>query len=133
MIRRSKQHLVEAGETYFEHLGFAATVGLMALAAGLACLIHALVPGLCTRTASRTIGLLNELLADRRRVAEIRDQSIEAIAFAALIVAATAIPFALLMTAAPVPLAVTYGAMALALPITLLLSNPELEASPATA
>ena len=72
MIRRSKQHLVEAGETYFEHLSFAATVGLMALAGGLACLIHAIVPGLCTRTASRTIGLLNELLADRRRVAEIR-------------------------------------------------------------
>jgi len=132
MIRRSKQHLVEAGETYFEHLSFAATVGLMALAGGLACLIHAIVPGLCTRTASRTIGLLNELLADRRRVAEIRDQSIEAIAFAALIVAAAAISFALLMTAVPVPLAATYGAIALALPITLLLSNPELEA-PATA
>ena len=133
MIRRSKQHLVEAGETYFEHLSFAATVGLMALAGGLACLIHAIVPGLCTRTASRTIGLLNELLADRRRVAEIRGQSIEAIAFAGLIVAAAAISFALLMTAVPVPLAATYGAIALALPITLLLSNPELEASPATA
>jgi len=131
MIGRSKQHLIEAGESYFEHLGFAATVGFMALAAGLACLIHALVPALCTRTASRTIGLLNQLLADRGRVSEIRDQSIEAIAFAALIVAAATIPFVLLMTAAPVPLAATYGAMALALPITLLLSNPELEACPA--
>ena len=131
MIGRSKQHLIEAGESYFEHLGFAATVGLMALAAGLACLIHALVPALCTRTASRTIGLLNQLFADRGRVSEIRDQSIEAIAFAALIVAAATVPFVLLMTAAPVPLAATYGAMALALPITLLLSNPELEACPA--
>ena len=131
MISRSKQHLIGAGESYFEHLGFAATVGLMALAAGLACLIHALVPALCTRTASRTIGLLNQLLADRGRVSEIRDQSIEAIAFAALIVAAATIPFVLLMTAAPAPLAATYGEMALALPITLLLSNPELEACPA--
>jgi len=131
MIGRSKQHLIEAGESYFEHLGFAATVGLMALAAGLACLIHALIPALCTRTASRTIGLLNQLLADRGRVSEIRDQSIEAIAFAALIVAAATIPFVLLLTAAPVPLHATYGAMALALPITLLLSNPELEACPA--
>jgi hypothetical protein len=131
MIRRSKQHLIEAGETYFEHLAFAATVGLMALAAGLACLIHALVPALCTRTASRTIGLLNQLLADRRRVSEIREQSIEAMAFAALIVAAATIPVALLMTAAPAALAATYGAMALALPITLLLSNPELESCPA--
>ena len=131
MIGRSKQHLIEAGESYFEHLGFAATVGLMALAAGLACLIHALIPALCTCTASRTIGLLNQLLADRGRVSEIRDQSIEAIAFAALIVAAATIPFVLLLTAAPVPLAATYGAMALARPITLLLSNPELEACPA--
>jgi hypothetical protein len=131
MIGRSKQHLIEAGESYFEHLGFAATVGLMALAAGLACLIHALVPALCTRTASRTIGLLNQLLADRGRVSEVRDQSIEAIGGAALIVAAATITVVLLMTAAPVPLAATYGAMALALPITLLLSNPELEACPA--
>ncbi len=133
MIRRSKQHLDDAGEGYFEHLAFAATIGLMALAAGLACLVHAAIPGFCTRTASRTIGLLNQLLADRRRVAEIRDQSIEAIAFAALIVAASLIPFALMLSSAPAALALAYGALAFALPITLLLSNPELEATPATA
>jgi hypothetical protein len=133
MIRRSKQHLSEAGEGYFEHLAFAATIGLMAVAAGLACLIHALVPGLCTRTASRTIGLLNELLADRRRVGEIRDQSIEAIAFAALIVSASLIPLVLMLTSAPAALALAYGALAFALPVTLLLSNPELESELATA
>ena len=133
MIRRSKQHLSEAGEGYLEHLAFAATIGLMAVAAGLACLIHALVPGLCTRTASRTIGLLNELLADRRRVGEIRDQSIEAIAFAALIVSASLIPLVLMLTSAPAALALAYGALAFALPVTLLLSNPELESEPATA
>ena len=133
MIHRSKQHLREAGEGYLAHLAFAATIGLMALAAGLACLIHAIVPGLCTRTASRTIGLLNELLADRRKVAEIRDQSIEAIAFAALILSSGLIPLVLMLTAAPAALAVGYGALALALPVTLLLSNPELEPEPATA
>jgi hypothetical protein len=133
MIGRSKQHLEEAGESYFEHLAFAATIGLMALAAGLACLIHAVIPGFCTRTASRTIGLLNQLLADRRRVGEIRDQSIEAIAFAALILTAGLIPFALMLSAAPHALAMIYGALAFALPVTLLLSNPELEAIPATA
>ena len=133
MIRRSKQHLNEAGEGYFEHLAFAATIGLMAVAAGLACLIHALVPGLCTRTTSRTIGLLNELLADRRRVGEIRDQSIEAIAFAALIVSASLIPLVLMLTSAPAALALAYGALAFALPVTLLLSNPELESELATA
>jgi hypothetical protein len=133
MIGRSKQHLEEAGESYFEHLAFAATIGLMALAAGLACLIHAVIPGFCTRTASRTIGLLNQLLADRRRVGEIRDQSIEAIAFAALILTAGLIPFALMLSAAPHALAMIYGALAFALPVTLLLSNPELETAPATA
>ena len=133
MIRRSKQHLNDAGEGYFEHLAFAATIGLMALAAGLACLIHAVSPGFCTRTASRTIGLLNQLLADRRRVGEIRDQSIEAIAFAALILTAGLIPFALMLSAAPHALAMIYGALAFALPVTLLLSNPELETAPATA
>ena len=133
MIRRSKQQLNDAGEGYFEHLAFAATIGLMALAAGLACLIHAVIPGFCTRTASRTIGLLNQLLADRRRVGEIRDQSIEAIAFAALILTAGLIPFALMLSAAPHALAMIYGALAFALPVTLLLSNPELETAPATA
>ena len=133
MIGRSKQHLNDAGEGYFEHLAFAATIGLMALAAGLACLIHAVIPGFCTRTASRTIGLLNQLLADRRRVGEIRDQSIEAIAFAALILTAGLIPFALMLSAAPHALAMIYGALAFALPVTLLLSNPELETAPATA
>ena len=133
MIHRSKQHLQEAGEGYFEHLSFAATIGLMALAAGLACLIHAVIPALCTRTASRTIALLNQLLADRRRAAEIRDQSIEAMAFAALILTASLIPLALMLTSAPALLALTYGALAFALPVTLLLSNPELETAPSAA
>jgi len=133
MIHRSKRHLDEAGEGYFEHLTFAATIGMMALAAGLACLIHAIVPGFCTRTASRTIGLLNQLLADRRRVEEVRDQSIEAIAFAALTVTASLIPLILMLTSAPAGLALVYGALAFALPVTLLLSNPELEATPAEA
>ena len=133
MIHRSKRHLQEAGEGYFEHLSFAATIGLMALAAGLACLIHAIIPGLCTRTASRTIELLNQLLADRRRANEIRDQSIEAIAFAALILTASLIPLVLMLTSAPAPLALIYGALAFALPVTLLLSNPELETAPSAA
>jgi hypothetical protein len=38
MIARSRGHLADAGEPYFEHLRFAMTVGLMALAAGLALL-----------------------------------------------------------------------------------------------
>src|SRR5688500_10812392 len=55
MLSKSREHLSSAGETYCEHCAFAASVGLMALGAGLACLIHALLPGLrqrpCTETA----------------------------------------------------------------------------------
>lgn len=62
MIGRSKAHLVAAGETYWEHLRFARTIGLLSLSAGIACLIHAIIPSLCTTTASRTIGRINQLL-----------------------------------------------------------------------
>jgi hypothetical protein len=38
-----------------------------------------------------------------------------------------------MLSAAPSALAMIYGALAFALPVTLLLSNPELETAPATA
>src|SRR6478735_488992 len=85
MIAQSQAHLTTAGESYFQHWRFATTVGLMAMAAGIACLIHALVPALCTRTASRTIGLIGELFQDRDRLEEIEARSIEATAFVLLI------------------------------------------------
>src|SRR5689334_22105055 len=75
MLNASREHLAKAGETYFEHMRFAATVGLLATGAGLACLIHALVPGVCTQTCSRTLALLQELFADRRRLSLVARQS----------------------------------------------------------
>jgi hypothetical protein len=71
MITESKAHFREAGETYLGHLRFASTIGLLAIAAGLACLIHALVPALCTRTASRTVGQLARLFEQRELLCEI--------------------------------------------------------------
>ncbi|MBP6013737.1 MAG: hypothetical protein KBA31_16035 [Alphaproteobacteria bacterium] len=61
------QHPRSVGETYFEHaamaLGFAARLFL----AGLACMIHALVPGVLQRTGSRMIADLQARIVTGRR------------------------------------------------------------------
>ena len=75
MIQQSKQHLAAAGEGYGEHFRFATTVGLLAVAAGLACLIHALVPALCTRTCSTIIARLQSLFAERRMLEQVAEHS----------------------------------------------------------
>lgn len=49
MIGRSRAHLASAGKSYLEHMRFAAAVGALMVIAGGACIIHALVPALCTR------------------------------------------------------------------------------------
>jgi hypothetical protein len=65
VIRSSKIHLEQAHETYLEHLQAAlAIASKLALASG-ACALHALVPGLCTKTASRTVTELNGTLKRR--------------------------------------------------------------------
>ena len=75
MFRASREHLAAVGETYFEHMRFAVTVGILATGAGLSCLIHAFVPGLCQQTCSRTLGLLQTLFADRKRLPSVVSQS----------------------------------------------------------
>ncbi len=126
MIRQSNDHLTAAGEGYFEHFRFASTVGLMAIAAGLACLIHALVPAFCTRTASRTIDQLKRLIDQRDLLAEAQEEAREATAFAALLLLATVVSAPLWVLDAPTFLRAAYTSMAFALPFTLLLSNREL-------
>jgi hypothetical protein len=43
------------GESYAQHAAMAARFGLTMLAGGAACLVHALVPGLFSRTASDAV------------------------------------------------------------------------------
>ena len=127
MLKQSKAHLMAADERYFEHMRFASTVGLLTIAAGLACLIHALVPALCTRTASRTVGRLAQLFERRELLGEVEEQSLEATAFVMLLALATAVSAPLWLMDVPVVLRVAYTALAFALPLTLLLSNRELD------
>lgn len=65
VIGASKRHLGDAGESYFQHLRFATKVGAVAIGGGLACIVHALVPGLFITTGSRAIARLNQLIDKR--------------------------------------------------------------------
>jgi len=66
MIETSRRHLRDTGESYFEHLRFAAKVGALAIGGGLACFAHALVPALFTSTGSSAIRRVNRMIDDRR-------------------------------------------------------------------
>jgi hypothetical protein len=73
MLKASRDHLDEVQETYFEHLRAASAVSGLLAKAGIACAVHAIVPGLCTRTASRCIAELSSNL-NRRGVAEVQPE-----------------------------------------------------------
>ncbi|WP_199792356.1 DUF6356 family protein [Allosphingosinicella vermicomposti] len=72
----SRRHLVEVGESYFDHLRFAATVGRLMVAGGIACLIHAFIPALFPTTASKTIRALHAVLDDRRNAAALVERDV---------------------------------------------------------
>lgn len=127
MLKRSKGHLLTAGESYLQHMRFALMVGLVTVGAGVACLIHALVPALCERTCSRTLSQLSLLFSDRGRLRDFEREASGVFTFIALILLASAtatIPAALGGGSA---LIATIALLAFAIPFTFLSTNPELE------
>lgn len=62
------QHPHEMGETYWEHQRFALGFAFSLFAAGAACALHAVVPGLCKRTGSRAVETLHARLTAARRL-----------------------------------------------------------------
>ena len=50
-----QRHPATVGESYFEHMAFAARFGVLMLAAGGAALVHALLPFAFETTASRIV------------------------------------------------------------------------------
>ncbi len=68
-IRAFTQHPASVGESYGEHMGQAVCFGSRMVLAGLACLVHGLLPFLFVRTGSRTISELNERMVRNRRPA----------------------------------------------------------------
>jgi hypothetical protein len=127
MWQSSRRHLAEAGETYAGHFRFALTVGLMTLGAGLACIIHALVPGLCQRTCSRTVAQLQSLFAARERRQETQREASGVLTFVALIMLAATITLLLLAAGAPPLLLLSIGSLAFCFAAAFLLTNSELE------
>jgi hypothetical protein len=68
MIELFREHPATIGETYGQHLGFAARTGAMMIVGGAACVIHGLFPFLFTSTGTRTIRALAQRI-DRRQPA----------------------------------------------------------------
>ena len=60
-------HPQSVGESYFEHQRVAFSFAGPLLLAGFACLLHAVIPGLCERTASNRIAMLHERMVSNRR------------------------------------------------------------------
>jgi Family of unknown function (DUF6356) len=127
MPRASRAHLTEVGESYFEHMRFAFLVGALAAGAGLACMLHALVPGLCQTTCSRTVASLQRLIADRSRLSAVVTENSALILFVLLtgLSCLTALAVAL-CTASPF-IGLIVLPQAFALPAIYLLQNPGLE------
>ncbi len=66
--RAFTEHPRSVGESYAEHFLAASRFGLRLLKAGLACLMHAILPGCFETTASRAVaGLADDMEARRRR------------------------------------------------------------------
>jgi uncharacterized protein YjeT (DUF2065 family) len=126
MFRRSKAHLAEAGESYVDHLRFAVGVGLMLVAAGTACILHGLLPGLCTKTASRTVDELKRLFAERDALASALAEASGALVLVGL-VALTLPAWTLLLIAPGYPVPIATALFALAIPAVYLWTNPQLE------
>jgi hypothetical protein len=69
LIRAFTEHPRSVGESYGEHLAQALCFGTRMIFAGLACLVHGVLPFLFVRTGSQAISELNDrMLVNRRRV-----------------------------------------------------------------
>jgi Family of unknown function (DUF6356) len=67
-MRAFTEHPASVDETYTEHLFRAVCFGTRMVCAGLACLVHGVLPFLFVRTGSRAIAELNDRMLVNRRV-----------------------------------------------------------------
>lgn len=75
-----RDHPRDVGESYGEHFRAAGGFGVRMVGGGLACIVHALVPGLFVTTGSGTVKKLYEQMVakrDAKRRANIEISSIE--------------------------------------------------------
>ena len=81
MLKRLfSEHPAEVGESYGEHLRAAGGFGLKMIGGGIACVVHAVIPGLFITTGSGTVNRLYQQMVAKRaakREANIEMRSIE--------------------------------------------------------
>ncbi|MFM7627228.1 MAG: DUF6356 family protein [Gammaproteobacteria bacterium] len=65
-LRAFTEHPASVGESYFGHLLQASRFGLRMIGAGLACLVHGLLPFLCVTRGSDAMTTLHAEMAARR-------------------------------------------------------------------
>src|SRR6202035_231909 len=63
------EHPASVGENYFAHFRHAAGFSFSMLRGGLACMVHAVFPFLCTRTGSGIVASLNTRMITNRHAA----------------------------------------------------------------
>jgi hypothetical protein len=68
LIRAFTDHPASVGESYTQHLFRAVYFGVRMVFAGIACLVHGVLPFLFVRTGSRAITELNDRMLVNRRV-----------------------------------------------------------------
>ena len=127
MLRSSRAHLAEVGETYFEHMRFAMVVGALATGAGLACILHAIVPGLCQSTCSRTVSSLQRLFADRHQLSAVASENSPLILFVLLTALSCVTAFVLAICTAGTLVGLIVIPQAFALPLIFLSQNSQLQ------
>jgi nucleoside diphosphate kinase len=71
IIKMFTAHPETVGESYGEHLGRAAVFGARMVLAGLACMLHAVLPFMFVRTGSRCISELHEQMVTTRSAAPV--------------------------------------------------------------
>ncbi|WP_294173162.1 DUF6356 family protein [uncultured Sphingomonas sp.] len=125
MLGSAHRHLAEAGESYTEHLVFASVVGTMLVGAGLACVLHALMPAICQRTASQTVQALTELFRDRSRLGAVASGASGSLVLVGLLALVLPLAVAVILLA-QASVALPLALMLLAVPGAFLWSNPDL-------
>ena len=73
LLEHFRRHPASVGETYVEHFGVATSFGFSLIKAGLACLVHAVLPFLFTTYAGTSIADLHRrMVAHRDRRTTVR-------------------------------------------------------------
>jgi hypothetical protein len=127
MLKSSRAHLAEVGESYFEHMRFALLVGALAAGAGLACMLHAIIPGICQTTCSRAVASLQRLFADRGQLGRTVAENSALILFVVLTAISCVTAIALAICTAGTLVGLVVIPQAFALPLIFLSQNPGLE------